>query len=69
MVEISTKDWGGVVQSKKNLNQKTPLLGNGGRPIFKFKYLCIGSTYSRKQNSFKIVIFISSLILDNQALE
>ncbi len=31
-----------------------PAFSTGGRPIFKCKYLCIGSTYSRNQNRFRI---------------
>ncbi len=31
-----------------------PAFSTGDRPIFKFKYLCIGSTYSRNQNRFRI---------------
>ncbi len=36
-----------------------PAFSTGGRPIFKFKQLCIGSTYSINQNIFKDFNFIS----------
>ncbi len=33
---------------------KDPAFSTGGRPIFKFKNLCIGSLYNRNQNRFRI---------------
>jgi hypothetical protein len=31
-----------------------PAFSTGGRPIFKCKYICVGSNYSRNQNRFRI---------------
>ena len=61
----------GVVMYFVNLPED-PAFSTGGRPIFKCKYPCIGSTYSRNQNRFRIYNLSSiklNLTLDYQMPE